>query len=156
MRIVIRWFAGVLVVLVGLVVLGRLWAARAAPAPASVGVVNDQLSACPDTPNCVSSQATDAEHKIEAISYSGDAAAAQARMRQVLEKMPRTRIVVDEPRYLHAENRSLIFGYVDDVEIYLDAGNSRIQIRSASRLGISDLGANRGRVEAIRTAFAAP
>lgn len=69
--------------------------------------------------------------------------------------MPRTRIRRDEAAYLHAEFRSLIFRFVDDVEFLLDADAGVIHVRSASRLGYSDLGVNRRRVEAIRQAFSA-
>ena len=44
----------------------------------------------------------------------------------------------------------LVFGFVDDVEIRLDESTGKIHIRSASREGYGDLGANRKRIEAIR------
>ena len=45
-------------------------------------------------------------------------------------------------------------GYVDDVEFYLNADKGIIEVRSASRLGQSDLGVNRDRIETIRSKFA--
>jgi uncharacterized protein (DUF1499 family) len=44
-------------------------------------------------------------------------------------------------------------GFVDDVEFFLDEGANVIHVRSASRLGQSDLGVNRKRVETIRAKF---
>ena len=66
---------------------------------------------------------------------------------------PRITIVREEEGYMHAEARSLLFRFVDDVEFLLDADNRLIHVRSASRTGYSDLGVNRRRVERIRTAF---
>ncbi|HEY9596037.1 MAG TPA: DUF1499 domain-containing protein, partial [Cyanophyceae cyanobacterium] len=44
-------------------------------------------------------------------------------------------------------------GFVDDVEFFLDDNANVIQVRSASRLGESDLGVNRKRIETIRAEF---
>jgi uncharacterized protein (DUF1499 family) len=56
--------------------------------------------------------------------------------------------------YLHAECASAVFGFVDDLELQLRASEGRIAVRSASRLGRSDLGVNRRRVEALRSELA--
>jgi uncharacterized protein (DUF1499 family) len=66
--------------------------------------------------------------------------------------MPRTRIRRDESGYLHAECQSRLFRFTDDLELRLDAARGVIHVRSASRVGHSDLGANRKRVEALRRA----
>ena len=68
--------------------------------------------------------------------------------------MPRTRIAEDDGYYVHAEFRSRVFRFVDDVEFLLDDATGQIYFRSASRVGRSDLGVNRRRMEAIRDAFA--
>lgn len=112
-----------------------------------------RLAPCPSSPNCVSSQATDAHH-IDPIPFSGNSAQAMRRLRAVIEAMPRTRIVDASDTALRAEFTSRLFRFVDDIDCIVDPAASVIQIRSASRVGYSDLGANRKRVEAIRTAFA--
>ena len=66
--------------------------------------------------------------------------------------MPRTKIVTENETYLYAEFASNLMGFVDDVEFYLDKTAGVIHVRSASRLGQSDLGVNRQRIEAIRAA----
>lgn len=124
---------------------------RAEPGP--LGVKDGQLAPCPDTPNCVSSQATDAGHAIEPLTYDTAPAEAMRRLRQVVGAMPRTRVVSAADDYLHVEFTSAILRFVDDVEFHIDAANRRIHVRSASRVGRSDLGVNRKRVEAIRAAF---
>ena len=131
------------------------WAALFAGTPPSdLGAPAGRLKPCPDTPNCVNSQATGA-HAVAPIAFADSPLAALQRMARVLESMPRTRIVERTAGYLRAEASSRIFGFVDDVELLLDAEARVLHVRSASRLGYSDLGVNRRRIEAIRAAFEA-
>ncbi len=124
--------------------------------PTNLGVKDGKLAPCPSSPNCVvSREDTDADHAIAPLAYSGDRAAALTRLIAVVKAMPRTAIIEQGDDYLYAEFTSQLMGYVDDVEFYLDPAAALIQVRSASRLGQSDLGANRQRIEAIRSAFAA-
>ena len=118
--------------------------------------VGSKLKACPRSPNCVSSQASDPEHAIAPIVYTGNRAEAYARLKKVLMEMKRTTIVTEQEDYLHAEARSYIFRFVDDVEFYFPSAERVIHVRSASRVGHSDLGVNRKRVEEIRKRFANP
>ena len=122
--------------------------------PTNIGVTDGKLLACPDSPNCVSSQSTDAEHKIAPLTYTGEPAKALADLKAVIENMPRTKIITAEGNYIYAEFTSAFMGYVDDVEFYLNTDKGIIEVRSASRLGKSDLGVNRDRVEAIRAQMA--
>ena len=92
---------------------------------------------------------------MDPLPFSGSLEAARAKLIEVLRNYPRTRIVREEPDYLKAECRSLIFRFVDDVEFVFDAGAQRIRFRSASRLGRSDFGVNRKRMEEISAAFRA-
>ena len=62
-------------------------------------------------------------------------------------------IVVERADYLHAETASKMLGFVDDNEFYLDRKARVIHVRAAARLGFSDLGANRARIEALRKRF---
>lgn len=122
--------------------------------PTNIGVTNGKLLACPASPNCVSSQDTDAEHKIAPLTYTGDPVKAMTDLKAVISSMPRTKIITAEGNYLYAEFSSALMGYVDDVEFYLNTDQGIIEVRSASRLGESDLGVNRDRVEAIRAQLA--
>jgi uncharacterized protein (DUF1499 family) len=121
--------------------------------PDNLGVKDGKLAACPDTPNCVSSQADDAEHKVEALRFTSTPGDAWARLVRVVSELPRTDIVTVDDGYLHAECKSALFRFVDDVEFALDSEQQVIHCRSASRSGHSDLGVNRGRIEAIRAAW---
>lgn len=118
--------------------------------PLNLGVHDGSLAACPATPNCVSSQSPDADHTIAPITYASAPEAAFARLKAVVEAQPRVKLMEAREGYLYAEFSSAWMGFVDDVEFYLDESAGVIQVRSASRLGESDLGVNRQRVEAIR------
>ena len=114
--------------------------------PNNLGVKDGKLSACPGTPNCVSSQSNDAQSQIEPLPM-----VSMAEIKKVLQGMERATIVEETDKYLYAEFKSKLMGYVDDVEFYLDSDANVVQVRSASRLGKSDLGVNRKRVEEIRS-----
>ena len=114
------------------------------------------LKPCPSTPNCVSTQATDDTHRIEPFPYQGSSADAMARLAAVVEAIPRAKIVERGPHILRAEFRTRIFRFVDDAVFVPDETRNTIEFRSASRLGRSDLGVNRRRMEGIRARFTAP
>lgn len=121
-----------------------------------LGIIDDQLMPCPETPNCVSSQALDTDHVIAPIEFKGSREQAQERLLQILKASDRTNITVVEEDYIRVEFTSAIFRFVDDVEFYfpaVDSGKIIIHTRSASRIGYSDLGANRARIELIRSKF---
>lgn len=121
--------------------------------PTNLGVNDGKLAPCPSSPNCVSSQSADTLHQIEPLTYNTSAAEAIADLKKVIQSQERTTIISESPNYIYAEFKSKIMGYVDDVEFYLDEAAKVIHVRSASRLGQSDLGVNRKRIETIRAAF---
>lgn len=112
------------------------------------------LPPCPDKPNCVSTQATDA-HAIAPIRYRSAQQAAMQRLLAVLRAMPRTTIVQSTADSIRVEFRTRLFRFVDDAQFAIDDETKTIHFRSASRVGRSDLGVNRRRMEEIRKAFAA-
>ena len=114
--------------------------------PDNLGVNDGKLAPCPSTPNCVSSQSEDSKSQIEPLPP-----VSIAELKKVVEGMERTTIVEESDNYLYAEFKSKLMGFVDDVEFYLDSGANVMQVRSASRLGQSDAGVNRNRVEEIRS-----
>ena len=112
-----------------------------------------RLSPCPAMPNCVCSQDDDAAHQIDSLRFLDSPCDAWQRLITVVTQFPRTRIVTNDSPYLHVEFTTLLLRFVDDVEFLLDETAAVIHVRSASRVGHSDLGANRVRVEAIRRLF---
>ena len=115
--------------------------------PQNIGVQNGRLTACPESPNCVSSYESDEEHGIAPLNAS------LQEIQEILVGFDDANIVNADGNYLYAEFTSSIMGYVDDVEFYHDQATGVTQVRSASRLGYSDMGANRSRVERIRAAL---
>ena len=123
--------------------------------PSNLGVRNGRLAPCPPSPNCVSSQSMDREHAVEPLPYTTSRGEAITNLRAIVLNMKRVRIVSETDSYLHAEFTSAIWRFVDDVEFYFDDAAKLIHVRSASRLGKSDFGVNRKRVEEIRRTWIA-
>jgi len=136
----------------GPILIGAAALACSATMPPNVGT--GRLAPCPETPNCVSSLVSpDADAYVAPFTIVGPAQVAWAEAQTLLEDWPRAEIVRISDGALHAEFTSLVLRYVDDLELRLDADTNRIEVRSASRVGRSDLGANRKRVEALRAAL---
>ncbi len=108
--------------------------------PDNLGIHDGHLTNCPASPNCVVSQDGDETHAIAPITYQVDLATARETLLKVLSVVPRTTIVEQTDNYIRVESESRIMGFIDDAEFYFPAGEKIIQIRSASRLGESDLG----------------
>jgi uncharacterized protein (DUF1499 family) len=120
----------------------------------SVPTTLGQFAPCPASPNCISTQAKDATHAIAPILYSDDRKSAQKRLLKIIHSLPGARVVTEKDDYLHVQFTSSLLRFVDDVEFYFAVEEGKIHFRSASRIGHSDLGVNRKRVEAIRSRFA--
>jgi uncharacterized protein (DUF1499 family) len=115
-------------------------------------LVNGKLRPCPGTPNCVSSESDNPIFSVSPLAFSGSPEHAWATLKLVVRAEGGA--VHDEGNeYLWSTFTLPVFGFIDDVEFRVSAAEGVIHVRSASRLGISDLGVNRGRVEQLRTAF---
>ncbi|WP_199197714.1 DUF1499 domain-containing protein [Chroococcidiopsis sp. CCALA 051] len=121
--------------------------------PDNLGVRAGELAPCPNTPNCVSSQSQDHAHKIEPFIYNSSAQAAMTDLKTVLQSFRRTKPIAQSENYLYTEFTIPVVGFVDDVEFSLDENARVIHVRSASRMGESDLGVNRSRIETLRARF---
>jgi uncharacterized protein (DUF1499 family) len=123
------------------------------PEAPTLGISYGQLTACPETANCVSSQSSDRRHYVPPIEYSGSLDNAKARLLEALDRSGRADFVSDSPEYVRCEFHGRFTNSVDDVECYLPPDEPVIHIRSASRSRKYDFGANRRRVERIRRNF---
>ena len=111
------------------------------------------LAPCPDRPNCVCSRSdAPARNRVTPFALSGDPRAAFARLKALLAETPRTTIAGEAEDYLHAVCRTRL-GFADDLEFALHPAERVIHVRSASRIGYYDFGANRARIEALRRRF---
>ena len=122
--------------------------------PDNLGAQDGLLVPCPRSPNCVSSQARDERHRIAPLTFADEPETAWARLRMVPTGRADATLIEEQPGYLRLELRTTLF--VDDAEFLLEPVNRVIHVRSASRLGYSDLGTNRSRMEEIRRQFALP
>jgi uncharacterized protein (DUF1499 family) len=128
--------------------------ARVVKRPDNLGIREGKLASCPNSPNCVSSQSQDPRHQIEPIEYRMPAAEAKTTLLQIIGSMDGAIVIRHDPTYIHTEfHLGGFFGYIDDVEFYLDQKAQVIHFRSSSRLPYYDWNVNRNRMEAIRAAF---
>jgi len=149
----IRWYALPLLLHPGMAMAALFGSLFAGAPPAGLGAVDGRLAACPARPNCVSSQAGDEAQRIAPFVFTGAGSDAMVRLARVIAAEPGARIVEQRTDYIYATFETPLMGFVDDVEFLLQP-ERRIDVRSASRLGYSDLGVNRKRLEGLRAAFA--
>ena len=129
--------------------------------PTDLGVNDGRLKSLPKTPNCVSSQAylypdhpQRAYADIEPLPLKeGGSSASMTALFKVLQAMPGVTVVEQTPDYIYAQAQTRWLKFTDDVEFWVNPAKQSIDMRSASRLGQSDLSANRNRLEAVRTAY---
>jgi uncharacterized protein (DUF1499 family) len=155
--VMVKWAVIIiaLVVIAGLLA-GQLGLLKGTP-PTDLGVHDGRLKPPSKTPNSVSSQAAlYPDHpqrsyaEIPPLPASSGPEAALNRIASIVEAMDGAEIIKKEPGYLYAQFTTRLMKYVDDTEFWFDPAEAVIQVRSASRLGSSDLGVNRKRIEFIR------
>jgi uncharacterized protein (DUF1499 family) len=141
-----------LLISVSLVSVTLLLTACSGSRPIHLGEPLTSLMPCPDSPNCVSSNAlAEDDHYIAPIASKGASLTqVQEKLITLIETDPAAEIIVNSAKYIYAEYTSAWMKYVDDVEFLIDETNQRIEVRSASRLGYSDFEVNRDRIESIR------
>ncbi len=154
LRFAIWGFAGITLLGVLLTVVLAI-AARRVGAPATIGVRDARLAACPVSPNCVSTQAERPDQYLAPLPFVGSPEAAIEAVAALVAAEPRAEIIVVQPTYLHAVFRSPTVGFPDDVEFYADETTGLLHFRSAARLGYDDAGVNRRRMEQLSAALAA-
>ncbi|MCD5324847.1 MULTISPECIES: DUF1499 domain-containing protein [Pontibacillus] len=119
----------------------------------NLGVKDGKLAECPSSPNCVSTQAEDASKKMEPLPFKGTREETKDTLKNILNEYGRVSIEEETEDYIHATFKTKIMRFTDDVEFYLDDNAEVVHFRSASRVGYSDLGKNRSRMEEIRTLY---
>ncbi len=132
-------------------------------APENLGVRDGRLMPPSRTPNSVSSQAGlhDAQRyavdyaRIDPLRFNGDSAAALQRLLRIVADVPGAQVIEAKPDYLYVQFTTRWLKFVDDAEFWLAPAEGVIHVRSASRIGRKDFGANRARIEAVRARFAA-
>lgn len=123
--------------------------------PRNLGVHNSRLAECPKSPNCVCTQSEESSHWIAPLNFSCPASEVLPMLRSIVAKMSGASVSEQGEHYLRIEFRSSFFRFIDDLEFLVEPESSRVHFRSASRVGYSDLGVNRTRMEEIRRRFMA-
>ena len=115
--------------------------------PTHLGIQeNGRFAPCPDKPNCVQSESQKEEHRFPTFRTTSDSSWVQ--LVKVIQEQPRTDVISEKNQnYLHAEATSALWRFVDDIEVILD--KEQLYFKSASRLGYSDMGVNRERLETL-------
>lgn len=148
MKTIMNWFIGAILVF-GVLAVGVALMPKGQP---RVGLVSGHLRPCPDSPNCVNSEGESTASTISPWQFDDTPAHAWQRARHAIESSG-GRIQKEGPDYLWATFTTRWLRFVDDVELVMDAEHHLIQVRSASRVGYSDFGVNRARVEKLRQSF---
>jgi uncharacterized protein (DUF1499 family) len=140
----------VLMVLMMSTILGSRWYSTEYSRPHSIGLVKGRLTECSQSPNCVSSQTTQNAKRIAPISTSATPELAWLMLRNVVGNMPQAKLITEDERYRHYQFTSPLMGFIDDIELLFDHTTKQIHVKSASRVGKSDIGANLNRVMLLR------
>lgn len=159
--VVLKW----LLIILALVALGVIGGGQAGlfsgSVPTDLGVRADKLKPPSLTDNSVTSQAAlypdQPQHvasQIAPLAIRGDGPVTIATIKSIVEAMSGTKVVKSDADYLYVQFTTPLMKFVDDVEFWFDPVARVIQVRSASRIGKSDMGMNRKRVEAVRAALA--
>jgi len=107
---------------------------------------------CPGTPNCQCSEASRQSQRVDRIPVTKNPSQSIAVLARIIEGIKGMEVQLFDEKYLYATATTSLMKYVDDIEFLLSDDGQSIQVRSASRIGKADLGANARRIEIIRTA----
>jgi uncharacterized protein (DUF1499 family) len=140
----------VLIALIMLIIFGSRWYNTEYAHAKNLGLSKGQLIECGKNPNCVSSQTTQSSMRIAPINASDTPELTWLMLRDLVETIPQAILITENETYRHYQFTTPLMGFIDDVELLFDRKKLLIQVKSASRVGQSDFGANRERVELLR------
>lgn len=121
--------------------------------PNNLGVNDGMLAKMPKKPNAVSSQTEEKDKKVEALEFKENLVDSKKKVIKAIESYGNAKIIKNETNYIYVVFTTGIMKYHDDVEFYFDESKKLIQIRSASRIGYSDMGLNRERYNKIKEVY---
>jgi uncharacterized protein (DUF1499 family) len=115
----------------------------------ALGLKNGQLQTCLSPKNCVISETIDgASPTVEPLAFTIDKATFLAKAKTAVQSIGGTIITSDE-NYIAATFSSAVFGFIDDLELRI-CDDNLLHFRSSSRVGRSDLGANKYRIDELK------
>lgn len=113
----------------------------------------NELGACPNSPNCISSLADDDKHYLDAIEYTVTKEQAKEIILEIVKEEKNSEVITVKDNYIHVIFKSGVFKFIDDLEFVFSEDKNTINFRSAARSGYSDFGVNRKRLERIKKEF---
>jgi len=140
----------VFILLIMSLIIGSRWYNAEYSQAKSLGLIQGQLTECSKSPNCVSSQTKQRSKYIAPINTSDTPGLTWLMLRDVVDKMPQALLITENENYRHYQFTTPVMGFIDDVELLFDRTGKLIQVKSASRVGQSDMEANRNRVKLLR------
>jgi len=148
----VNWTANNIIVVLFAILAVLLAVLSCASNPPKVQLVDGRLRPCPSRPNCVSSESDSTSSRIEPLSFQGRPEKAWGGLKETIREMG-GEILEEHDGYLWATFTTKLLRFVDDVEFRMVSTDGIIHVRSGSRVGYSDLGVNRRRMEKLRTLF---
>ena len=144
----------ILIILVGIILLTclLLTALSCTARPPKAGLLAGRLRPCPSKPNCICSEDKKTDAWVEPLTFQGPPARVWERLKTALQEIGGT-IRHQDDEYIWATFSTRVFRFIDDVEFRMVADQNTIHVRSASRVGYSDLGLNKRRMERLRSRF---
>ena len=109
------------------------------------------LPACGSLPNCVNSESGSGGKAVAPLQATEQQ---WQQLKQWLAAQPDWTVTNDAGDFVQAVVKTPLMRYRDDVQLRYVKDAGVIHVRSSSRLGIGDMGANRKRVEMLRAELA--
>ena len=109
------------------------------------------LPQCGWLPNCINSQSGRGAQASEPISANAEQ---WQQLKAWIAQQQDWQISVDDGNFLQAIVKTPIMKFRDDIQLLFLPEDQLIQVRSSSRIGISDLGTNARRIETLRDQLA--
>ncbi len=146
---------GIVLLVLALAYVARLiYLVQNTPAAQGFGTAHPIAACSTSKPNCVSTLNTEDGFKASPITFTGDAASALAKLKAAIQTEPNSEVVFENAQQIDVTFKTALFGFRDDASFALNLPANQIEFRSQSRVGYSDLGVNRKRMERIRAEFA--
>jgi uncharacterized protein (DUF1499 family) len=123
------------------------------PTPTGFGAGEDFQACATDRPNCVSSYNTQEDFGAAPIELKGTLDDMRAKLIGAIGKEGKIEILHNSGRRIDVVFRSAFFSFPDDARFLLDVDQQQVHYQSKARIGYSDLGVNRKRIERIRQAL---
>lgn len=112
-------------------------------------MANQSLKPLKGSPNAVSTQTSIEELRMDPLPYAGSRGQSIEAMKMAMNQLPRAELVKETDEGLHYVVTSKVMRFKDDIDFLFDDATQQVEFRSASRVGYSNFGVNRKRMEDV-------